>query len=59
MKTVEQLQEVVNQGVVIQNHEDTYFALQVEENGDEFEITRNKDLEALEAELKNNGLIQE
>lgn len=57
MKNVEELQAIVNPGVVITEHNGVIYADSVEDNGDEFRLTQSPDINEVHVYLKDNGLL--
>jgi len=56
--TVQELQEVVKENVVIMEDKGTIYALHVEDNGDEHNLAQANNVEDLHEQLKNFGQIK-
>jgi hypothetical protein len=57
MKTANDLQTIVKNGVTIFQENHLYIATFTEDNGDEFELTRSNDLNDLYGQLKGMQMI--
>lgn len=59
MNTVEELQAVVtDERVKLSESNGMYFAVVVEDNGDEHDLARSKDLSDLHQQLKDAGVAE-
>jgi len=56
--TIEQLQEMVKQGVVISEQGGVIYADFVEDNGDEHRLTQSSKIENVAEYLKDHGLLE-
>lgn len=57
MMTIQSLQEIVNEGVIITEHNGIVYADFVEDNGDEHRLTQSSDINNVAEYLKNHGLL--
>jgi len=55
--TIQQLQEIVKQGVVISEQNGVIYADLVEDNGDEHRLTQSSNIENVHEYLKDHGLL--
>lgn len=56
--TVEKLQEIVKEGIHISESNDRYYAINVEENGDEHDLAQADNVNDLHEQLKSFSQIK-
>jgi hypothetical protein len=58
IKNLDELKEMVNEKIVLSEEDEMYYAVVVEENGDEFALTQSNDLDDLHDQIRNFGLLK-